>query len=46
MHVAAVGSKELLLLRKVLAVAGDNALRIEHHDVLALCAESHIQLCA
>ena len=43
MDVAAVGSEHLLLLCQVLTVACDNALRVEHHDVLDLCTESNIE---
>ena len=44
MYVAAVGSEELLLWCEVLTVRGDDALRVEHHDVLYLCSQSHIEL--
>ena len=45
MDVAAVGSEHLLLFGQVLTVACDNALRVEHDDVLDLCTESYIEFC-
>ena len=43
-YVAAVGGEEALLVVQSLAVAGDDALRVEHHDVLLLCAQRHVEL--
>ena len=44
MNVAPVGSKHSLLLGEVLAIAGDNALGIEHHHILATHAKCTIKL--
>ena len=42
-NAGARGGKLALLFVEVLAVGGDDALRIEHHDVLAPCAKGHIE---
>ena len=44
MNITTVGSEELLLLGQVLTVAGDDALGVEHHNILYLCTQSHIEL--
>ena len=44
MNVTTVGSEQLLLLCQILAVAGDYALGVEHHDVLYLCSQGHVKL--
>ena len=43
-NVTAVGSEELLLLGQVLTVASDDTLGVEHHDVLDLGTQSHVEL--
>ena len=43
-HIAAVGGKEALLLRELLAVAGDHAFRVEHHHILLAGTQGTIEL--
>ena len=44
MGIAAVGGEVFLLFGKVLAVRGDDALRVEHQDILLLRTQRHIEL--
>ena len=46
MDVGSLGSKHLLLLGEVGTVCCDNALRVEHYDILYLCSQCYIKLCA
>ena len=41
--ITAVGGKETFLVVKIITIAGNNALRVKHEDVLFLCSQSHIQ---
>ena len=44
MDVRSRGGEELLLLVQVLALGRDDTLRVEHHDILLLGADGHIEL--
>ena len=44
MYITTVGGEELFLLIQVRTVAGDNALGVEHQDILFLGTQGHIQL--
>ena len=44
MHIAAVGGKEFLVLRQVLAVGSNHSLAVEHHDVFLARTQTDIQL--
>ena len=44
MDVGTAGSEEALLLVQVLTVLTDDALRVEHHDVLLAGTDGHIEL--
>ena len=45
MDIATVCSKELFLFSQIFAVAGDDALGVEHNDVLYLCTERYVEFC-